>query len=68
MPHRQTGLVTLVSLTFLVAMTLIRVMLGIMTPAGSGLTLSLLVKAAGAGLVFDLATLAYALFRHQQQR
>lgn len=61
MHNRCPGLVQLVSLTFLIFSTLTRIVLGTMVPAGSGLTLPLLLKAAMVGFVFDLATLAYAL-------
>src|SRR5512139_3541340 len=61
MPNRRLGLITLVSLTFLVVMAAIRLTLWTMTPAGAALTIPLLLKSAAAGLIFDLATLAYAL-------
>ena len=61
MPQRRLGLVAFVSFTFLTFSTAIRVMLGMMTPKGAGLTFTMLAKAAAVGFVFDLATLAYAL-------
>ncbi|MHB8121931.1 MAG: LTA synthase family protein [Desulfuromonadaceae bacterium] len=61
MTYRRFGLIPFISLFFLTASAAIRVMLGIMTPAGAGLTIPLLLKAAATGFVFDLATLAYAL-------
>jgi phosphoglycerol transferase MdoB-like AlkP superfamily enzyme len=61
MPFRPLGLIPFISLTFLLFSAAIRVLLGVMTPAGAGLTFPLLLKAAAAGFVFDLATLAYAL-------
>lgn len=59
--NRRMGLIPFISLTFLIFSALVRIMLVVMTPAGSGLTLPLLAKAAASGFVFDLATLAYAL-------
>jgi len=61
MPKRRVGLVTLVSLAFLCASTAIRIILYSMTPKGGGVTFVLLLKSAAIGLVFDLATLSYAL-------
>lgn len=61
MTYRRLGLVPFISLFFLAASAAIRIMLGIMTPAGAGLTIPLLFKAAATGFIFDLATLAYAL-------
>lgn len=61
MTHRRLGLITLVSLTFLLAMFAIRMLLWGMTPADGAPGLLLLAKAAAMGLVFDLATLSYAL-------
>ena len=61
MPKHRLGLVAFVSCTFLAFSTAIRVMLCLMTPKGAGLTFAMLLKAAAAGLLFDLATLAYAL-------
>ena len=61
MPQRRPGLVAFVSCTFLAVSAAIRIMLLGMTPKGAGLTLPLLLKAAAAGLFFDLATLSYAL-------
>ena len=61
MPQRRLGLIAFVSCTFLAVSTAIRVMLCLMTPKGAGLTFSLLLKAAVTGVVFDLATLSYAL-------
>lgn len=61
MPQRRLGLVAFVSCTFLAVSAAIRVMLMAATPKGAGLKLSLLLKAAGAGFYFDLATLAYAI-------
>lgn len=59
--NRRMGLIPFISLTFLVVSTLVRIMLVVMTPSGSGLTFTLLAKVAATGVVFDLATLAYAL-------
>ncbi|TGU75051.1 alkaline phosphatase family protein [Geomonas terrae] len=61
MPQRRLGLVALVSCTFLSVNAAIRIMLLSMAPKGSGLKLSLVLKAACTGFYFDLATLAYAL-------
>lgn len=61
MPNRRLGLVPLVSLTFLLVMFAIRLLLWAMTPPEAALSLPLLVKAAATGLLFDLATLSYAL-------
>ncbi len=61
MNNRRMGLIPFISLTFLTVSTLVRIMLVVMTPAGSGLTFPLLAKAAASGFVFDLATLAYVL-------
>ena len=61
MTYRRLGLVSFISLTFLIVSSLVRIMLGVMTPTGAGLTLPLLLKAFAAGFIFDLATLAYAL-------
>ena len=61
MQQKRVGLVAFISLTFLTAMTMIRVILGVLTPSGSGLTMPLVLKAAATGLAFDLSTLAYAL-------
>lgn len=61
MLQRRLGLVAFVSCTFLTVSAAIRALLCLMTPKGAGLTFSLLLKAAATGLVFDLATLAYAL-------
>jgi phosphoglycerol transferase MdoB-like AlkP superfamily enzyme len=61
MPNRRLGLVPLVSLTFLLVMFAIRLLLWAMTPPEAALSLSLLFKAAATGLLFDLATLSYAL-------
>lgn len=61
MTYRPLGLIPFISLIFLAVSSLIRIMLGVVTPAGSGLTPPLLFKAAATGFIFDLATLAYAL-------
>lgn len=61
MPKYLSGLTGLVSLTFLSVSTAIRILLYIFTPKGAGLTSVLILKAALTGLVFDLATLSYAL-------
>lgn len=61
MTFRRLGLVSIISLTFLIFSAVIRVVLGVATPTGAELTLPLLLKAAATGFVFDLATLAYAL-------
>lgn len=61
MTHNRLGLISFISLTFLTVSSLVRIMLGVMTPAGEGLTAPLLLKAAATGFVFDLATLSYAL-------
>ena len=61
MPLRRPGLVALVCCTFLAVSAAIRAMLCLMVPKGAGLTLAMLLKASAVGLVFDLATLAYAL-------
>ncbi len=57
----KLGLITLGSIVFLVLHLLTRVMLLAMVPAGSGLTLPLLVKIFAVGFYFDLATLGYVL-------
>ncbi len=61
MPKRGPGLVALVSSIFMVAATATRILLWVLTPTEAGLTLPLLLKAAATGVVFDLATLSYAL-------
>ena len=61
MPQRRLGLVAFVSCTFLTVSAAVRVMLWGMTPKGAGVTAAMLLKAAAAGLLFDLATLSYAL-------
>jgi len=61
MANRLLGLVTLVSSTFLLMMAATRLTLWMMTPPEAALAFPLLLKAAATGLVFDLATLAYAL-------
>lgn len=61
MQQARTGLVTLVSSTFLAVSAVIRIMLLAMTPPGSGLTAGLMAKAAVVGFFFDLVTLSYAL-------
>ena len=61
MPKRRPGLVALVSSIFMVAATATRILLWVLTPKEAGLTLPLLLKAAATGVVFDLATLSYAL-------
>ncbi|MBT1071821.1 LTA synthase family protein [Pelotalea chapellei] len=61
MSQRRIGLVTLVSLTFLAISTAIRILLCAMTPKGAGLSFAFLLKVMATGLVFDLATLSYAL-------
>jgi len=61
MSPRRFGLVSLVAFTFLTVSTIIRLLLSGVTPKGSGLTFALMSKAMVTGLVFDLATLAYAL-------
>lgn len=61
MSNRLLGLVTLVSSTFLLMMAATRLTLWMMTPPEAALAFPLLLKAAATGLVFDLATLAYAL-------
>ncbi|MDD2580625.1 MAG: LTA synthase family protein [Desulfuromonadaceae bacterium] len=61
MPKYLSGLIGLVSLTFLSVSTAIRILLYLFTPKGAGLTLLLILKAALTGFVFDLATLSYAL-------
>ena len=61
MTDRRLGLIPFISLVFLTVSTLIRIGLVIMTPAGSGLTIPLLLNLAARGVVFDVATLSYAL-------
>ena len=61
MIYSRLGLISFTSLTFITVSSLIRIMLGVMTPAGEGLTVPLLFRAAATGFVFDLATLSYAL-------
>ncbi|NTV49433.1 MAG: sulfatase-like hydrolase/transferase [Geobacteraceae bacterium] len=61
MPAYPSGLISLVSLTFLSASAVIRILLYILTPKAAALTLTLMLKTAVVGLVFDLATLSYAL-------
>lgn len=61
MPAFLTGLISIVSLTFLAVSTIIRIILASQAPHGAGFTPVLLLKAAFTGLVFDLATLSYAL-------
>ena len=61
MPAFLPGLISLVSLTFLAVSTAIRIVLYTVTSKGAGLTLTLMLKVAFTGLVFDLATLSYAL-------
>lgn len=61
MPLRRPGLIALVSCTFLAVSAAIRAMLCLMVPSGAGLTLFMVLKATATGLLFDLATLGYAL-------
>mgnify|MGYP003606580541 FL=1 len=58
---RPVGYSALLSLFFLSVMFLTRVVLLLMVPAGSGLTLGLILKSFMIGLVFDLGTLSYCL-------
>ena len=61
MPAFLSGLISLVSLTFLAVSTAIRILLYTVTPKGAGFTATLMLKTAVTGFVFDLATLSYAL-------
>lgn len=61
MPALQSGLISLVSLTFLVASTAIRILLFTMATKSADLQAPLILKTAITGLVFDLATLSYVL-------
>jgi phosphoglycerol transferase MdoB-like AlkP superfamily enzyme len=61
MPLPRPGLIALVSCTFLAVSAAIRAMLCLMVPSGAGLTLFMVLKAMATGLLFDLATLGYAL-------
>jgi phosphoglycerol transferase MdoB-like AlkP superfamily enzyme len=56
-----SGLIGLISLTFLSVSTAIRILLYTLTPKGAGFTAPLILKTAFTGFVFDLATLSYAL-------
>ena len=61
MSQRRMGLVALVSLIFMLVSTVTRLLLCVMTPSGAGLTFPYLVKIIATGVIFDLATLSYAL-------
>ncbi|AAR36340.1 LTA synthase family protein [Geobacter sulfurreducens] len=59
--RRNLGIITLFSLIYLAIATVTRTVLLTMVPKGSGLTLPLVAKAYAAGLLFDVAALAYLL-------
>jgi len=59
--QKRYGILTVVSVTFLGVMTLVRVLLILSTPPGSGVTLPLTGRVMATGLLFDAATLSYAL-------
>lgn len=59
--RRSFGIITLFSLIYLAIATVTRTMLLTMVPKGSGLTPPLVAKAYAAGLLFDVAALAYLL-------
>jgi phosphoglycerol transferase MdoB-like AlkP superfamily enzyme len=61
MPAYLSGLISLVALTFLAASTAIRILLFTMATKSADLGAALILKTALVGLVFDLATLSYAL-------
>ncbi|CAG0975633.1 LTA synthase family protein [Geobacter sp.] len=59
--RRTCGIITLFALIYLAISTVTRTVLLTMVPSGSGLTLPLVAKAYGTGLLFDAATFAYFL-------
>lgn len=59
--RRPLGIIGLFSLIYLVISTITRTVLLLMVPSGSGLTLPLVAKAYGTGLIFDAAALSYLL-------
>ena len=59
--RRPLGIIGLFSLIYLVIATVTRTVLLLMIPSESGLTLPLVAKAYGVGLVFDAAALSYLL-------
>jgi len=61
MPVLLSGLISLVAITFLAASTAIRILLYTMATKSADLQATLILKTAATGLVFDLATLSYAL-------
>jgi len=61
MPAYLSGLISFVTLTFLASSTAIRILLFTMATKSADLEATLMLKTAVTGLVFDLATLSYAL-------
>ncbi|WP_318556842.1 LTA synthase family protein [Geobacter anodireducens] len=59
--RRNLGIISLFSLIYLAIATVTRTVLLAMVPKGSGLTVPLVAQAYAAGLLFDVASLAYLL-------
>lgn len=59
--RRNLGIISLFSLIYLAIATVTRTVLLAMVPKGSGLTVPLVAQAYAAGLLFDVAALAYLL-------
>ncbi|WP_458250699.1 LTA synthase family protein [Geobacter anodireducens] len=59
--RRNLGIISLFSIIYLAIATVTRTVLLAMVPKGSGLTVPLVAQAYAAGLLFDVASLAYLL-------
>lgn len=59
--RKRFDIILHLSAFFLISAAITRTVLLLKVPAGSGLTLSLILKSYASGLIFDLATLSYAL-------
>lgn len=58
---KRSGILSLLSIIFLLTAMATRIMIFVQTPADSGLTATLFAKAFATGLLFDLAALSYFL-------